>query len=156
MLIVRDIEQVRRSGLPVGLSTVCLGDGVGPAAFDACADLLRSRRGQLFTPALVVAESARLIRFKLGPSAEVRFLEFVLSDEVGVVDLSPSDWSRSLALVGQYLDRPLGLVDASIVAIAERLSIVELATMNGRDFYLVRPNHVDAFVLLPEGLVRPK
>ena len=76
MLIVRNIEQVRRSGLPVGLSTVCLGDGVGPAAFDACADLLRSRRGQLFTPALVVAESARLIRFKLGPSAEVRFLEF--------------------------------------------------------------------------------
>jgi uncharacterized protein len=122
----------------------------------ACADLLRSRRGQLFTSALVVAESARLIRFKLGPSAEVRFLEFVTSDEVRVVDLTASDWTRSLALVGQYLDRPLGLVDASIVAIAERLSIVELATMNGRDFYLVRPKHVDAFVLYPEGLARTR
>ena len=38
--------------------------------------------------AWVVAESARLIRFKLGPSAEVRFLQFVTSDEVRVVDLT--------------------------------------------------------------------
>ena len=45
----------------------------------ACAGLLRARRGNLFTPALVVAESARLIRFKLGPLAEVKFLQFVTS-----------------------------------------------------------------------------
>ena len=56
--------------------------------------------------------------------------------------------------MGQYLDRPVGLVDASIVAVAERLGIAELATMNGRDFYLARPKHIDAFVLLPEGLAR--
>jgi uncharacterized protein len=120
----------------------------------ACADLLLQRRTELCTPALVVAESARLIRFKLGASAEERFLRFVVSDLVLIVDLTAADWSRTLELVGQYLDRPLGLVDASIVAVAERLGIHELATMNGRDFYLVRPGHVDSFTLLPEGLAR--
>jgi uncharacterized protein len=76
-----------------------------------------------------------LIRFKLGAPAEVKFLQFVIGREVSVVDLAESDWNRSADLVGQYVDRPLGLVDASIVAVAERLEIVELATMNGRDFY---------------------
>jgi uncharacterized protein len=85
----------------------------------------------------------------------IPWLAFVLQQEAPV-DLTALDWSRSLTLVTQYLDRPLGLVDASIVAVAERLSIVELATMNGRDFYLGRPNHVDGFVLLPEGLARTK
>ncbi len=82
------------------------------------------------------------------------FLRFVISDSVLIVDLTAADWSRSLELVGQYLDRPLGLVDASIVAVAERLGISDLATMNGRDFYLVRPGHVESFTLLPDGLAR--
>ncbi|MHB2022060.1 MAG: hypothetical protein ACYCO3_01820 [Mycobacteriales bacterium] len=40
-------------------------------------------------------------------------------------------------------------MEASIVAVAERLNLTELATLNRRDFTVVRPRHVDAFTLLP-------
>jgi uncharacterized protein len=42
-----------------------------------------------------------------------------------------------------------GTVDASIVATAERLGIREIATVDRRHFTVVRPDHVDAFTLLP-------
>ncbi len=49
----------------------------------------------------------------------------------------------------QYASLGLGGTDASIVAIAERLHIAQIATMDRRHFAVVRPRHVDAFTLLP-------
>ena len=43
----------------------------------------------------------------------------------------------------------LGFVDASIVAMAERLKLPSLVTTDRRDFARVRPAHVAAFQLLP-------
>lgn len=45
----------------------------------------------------------------------------------------------------------MGGTDASIVAIAERLGVTQIATLDRRHFGVVRPNHVDAFTLLPSG-----
>ena len=56
-----------------------------------------------------------------------------------VVDTGP--------LVDRYLD--LGFVDASVVAVAERLDIDTVATINHRDFRVVRPEHATAFTLVP-------
>ncbi len=49
----------------------------------------------------------------------------------------------------KYADMDLGTVDAAVIAIAERLNIVTLATINTRDFRVVRPAHCDAFELVP-------
>lgn len=46
----------------------------------------------------------------------------------------------------------LGTTDASIVALAERLQLGEIATLDRRHFSVVRPAHIDAFTLLPERL----
>jgi predicted nucleic acid-binding protein len=43
----------------------------------------------------------------------------------------------------------LGAVDASVIAAAERLGVREVATLDRRHFAAVRPQHVDAFTLLP-------
>jgi len=43
----------------------------------------------------------------------------------------------------------LGTVDASLVAVAERLKIIRLASFNTKDFYTVRPTHTKAFELVP-------
>ena len=53
------------------------------------------------------------------------------------------------ALVEQYADLGLGGTDASIVAIAERLGITQVATFDRRHFTVVRPAHVQTFTLLP-------
>jgi hypothetical protein len=44
---------------------------------------------------------------------------------------------------------PLGSVDASVIAVAERLAIQEVATLDRRHFSVVRPLHVAALTLLP-------
>jgi predicted nucleic acid-binding protein len=55
-------------------------------------------------------------------------------------------------LVEMYADLPLGAVDASVIAVAERLRISEVATLDRRHFTVVRPNHTSALLLLPEKL----
>lgn len=55
-------------------------------------------------------------------------------------------------LVERYADLHLGTTDASIIALAERLGVTEIATIDRRHFTAVRPRHVDAFTLLPETL----
>ena len=52
-------------------------------------------------------------------------------------------------LVETYLDLPLGVVDAAVVAVAERLNLTEVATIDHRHFTVVRPRHVQSFTLLP-------
>lgn len=66
-----------------------------------------------------------------------------------VIDLTSNDWRRVAELVERCADMDLGTVDAAVIAIAERLNIVTLATINPRDFRVVKPAHCDAFKLVP-------
>jgi uncharacterized protein len=79
---------------------------------------------------------------------EARFGRLVTSRRIDFVDLTPDDYMRCVELIEVYADLGLTFVDASVVAVAERLGIV-LATLNRRDFTVARPRHVDAFDLLP-------
>lgn len=116
---------------------------------DRCAQLLRDYRGELFVPAPVVPETAWLIERNLGPAAEARFIRLITSGMLIVADLAVIDYNRCAELIDAYADLGLGLVDASVVAIAEKLDIVTIASLNHRDFNVVRPSHVTAFELLP-------
>lgn len=65
------------------------------------------------------------------------------------MDLVAEDARRAAALVRTYADMPLGTTDATVVAIAERLGLAEVATLDRRHFTVVRPAHVSALTLLP-------
>lgn len=52
-------------------------------------------------------------------------------------------------LVQQYANFPLGTADASVIALAERLGLHEVGTLDRRNFTVVRPLHVTALTLLP-------
>jgi predicted nucleic acid-binding protein len=52
-------------------------------------------------------------------------------------------------LVKPYADLPLGTCDAAVIALAERLHVDEVATLDLRHFTVVRPRHVTALTLLP-------
>ena len=52
-------------------------------------------------------------------------------------------------LVETYADFPLGTTAASVIALAERLDIAEIATLDRRHFTAVRPRHTNALTLLP-------
>ena len=114
-----------------------------------CAAVLRRYHGQLLMAAPAVAETAWMIESRLGPAAEARFLRLITTGEFDVVDLTLDDYDRCIQLIETYADMGLGLVDASVVTIAERFRIGTIATLNRRDFTVVRPRHVEAFELLP-------
>lgn len=63
--------------------------------------------------------------------------------------MTAADWLRIAELVAKYHDLPLGTVDACLVALAERLRIATVVTLDARHFRVVRPAHVDAFTLVP-------
>jgi predicted nucleic acid-binding protein len=97
----------------------------------------------------VVTESALLIRSRLGDATEQVFVASVAAGDFSVEDLTEVDYHRCAELLATYADLHLGFVDASVVAVAERLEITQIATLNHRHFRVVRPRHVDAFELLP-------
>lgn len=90
-----------------------------------------------------------LIGSRLGTHAEVRFLGDLAAGEFAIEKVMASDWLRIAELVSRYRDLPLGTVDGSVVATAERLRITEIATLDRRHFSVVRPTHTDAFDLVP-------
>jgi predicted nucleic acid-binding protein len=59
------------------------------------------------------------------------------------------DLARMAVLVERYANFPLGGSDAAVVALAERLKITEVLTIDRRHFSAVRPAHVPAFTLRP-------
>jgi predicted nucleic acid-binding protein len=112
-------------------------------------ELLGSHPGPLVIPTLVLTEVAYLVATRLGTTAEIRFLGDLAAGSFIVEPVAPADWLRIAELAGRDRDLPLGTVDASVVAAAERLGIVEVATVDHRHFGVVRPTHTNAFVLLP-------
>lgn len=100
-------------------------------------------------PVLVVAEAARLVGTRLGPEPEVRFLGDLAGRAFVTLPVQEDDWIRIAELVSRYRDLPLGTVDASIIAVAERLGVATIATLDRSHFSIVSPAHVDTFELLP-------
>jgi uncharacterized protein len=119
------------------------------ADHDRCAALLRDHPGELHVPAPVIPETAWQIERNLGARSEAAFLRLITSERLHVVDLTLADWARCIALIETYADLGLGLVDASVIAVAERLPLTTIATLNDRDVRDVRPAHTKAFDLIP-------
>ena len=115
----------------------------------ACRRLLETHPGPLLVPMLVITEVTFLLRKRLGAELEIRFLGDLAQGTLIVERVVAGDWLRIAELVSKYRDLQLGTVDASIVAAAERLGTTTIATLDRRDFGVMRPAHVSAFDLLP-------
>lgn len=97
----------------------------------------------------MITEVAYLIATRLSIESEIRFVGDLSSGAFSIEPVPASDWMRIAELVGRYRDLPLGTVDASVVATAERLDITEIATVDRRHFSVVRPSHASGFDLVP-------
>jgi uncharacterized protein len=68
-----------------------------------------------------------------------------------LTELTPGDISRSVEILQKYADTRIDFVDASVAAVAERLDVTRILTLDQRDFSLIRPKHCDYFELLPSN-----
>lgn len=117
--------------------------------YDSCRQLLATHPGPLLATVPVITETAWMIESRLGPEAEASFLDSFDSGELIRVDLEDADWQRVAELIREYADLSLGTVDASTIAVAERRRLTTIATLNHRDFRVVRPRHVAGFEIVP-------
>jgi uncharacterized protein len=118
----------------------------------ACVELFtapHTARRELLVPATVVAEVGYLLAREAGARVESLFLRSLAGGDFTSADLTSTDYARTADLVNTYGSLPPGTTDASVVAIAERLGLTDVATLDRRHFTLVRPRHVDALTLLP-------
>lgn len=97
----------------------------------------------------MITEAAYLIGTRLGAEPEVRFLGDLASGAFTVEPVAAADWLRIAELVHTYSDLPLGTVDASVVTVAERLGITDIATIDRRHFSVVRPADDLVLEILP-------
>jgi predicted nucleic acid-binding protein len=97
----------------------------------------------------VLAETGWLLDRQLGPAAEAALYRSVADGEIVVEPLSRADWTRIAELAERYSDQNLGGVDAGLIAVAERLGLTTIATLDRRHFGVVRPNHVKVLTLIP-------
>jgi len=100
----------------------------------ACVRLLASWSGGLVIPEPVLGETCNLLRnhVRNGPSLEARFLDAVAREDgdFEVVNPTKGDRRRAADLAMQLVAAPLGYVDAVIIAMAERLTIADIATVD--------------------------
>ena len=108
---------------------------------------LRSHPDTLVAPVSILPEVAYLLRERIGVQAEHAFAMSVANGEIAVEGLVRRDFVRAGELMSVY--DWLGFVDATIIAVAERLKMASVATTDRRHFGAVRPAHTERFTLVP-------
>lgn len=103
----------------------------------------------MLLPVTVLPEICYLVQRRLGGEAEIRFVGAVADGEFGIEPLEPADLRRALELLETYRDLAIGFVDATVIAVAERLDAASVLTTDRRHFAAVRPRHVERFILAP-------
>ncbi len=111
--------------------------------------ILSSVYEEIIYPIPAITETAYLILRDLGIDSLAKFLDDL--PEMKLVFEAPTDedYKRAAQLIRKYHDINIDFVDVLIVAIAERLNITKILTIDRRHFGLFRPDHCSAFEILP-------
>jgi uncharacterized protein len=109
----------------------------------------QSANERLVLPIAVLPEICYLIVSRLGHKAMRHFVSSLTTKAVQVEPVTAEDLVRVHEILDRYADNQLDFTDAAIVAMAERLFITRIYTLDCRDFSIIRPNHCDYFELLP-------
>lgn len=101
----------------------------------------------LLVPVTVIPEVTYLLKARLGDRAERQFVAALAAGELGIEPLMNADLKRCDDVLNRY--PALGFVDASVIAMAERLRVKTIATTDRRHFGQIRPAHTERFTLVP-------
>jgi len=114
-----------------------------------CVDLLAGTVEWRIIPAPVLPEVDYLCRASGGHRSFLGLLQDIRAGAYVVEHLLVEDYERVAELLETYRDLQVGFVDASVLAIVERLRETKLATLDQRHFGAMRPRHLAALELLP-------
>jgi predicted nucleic acid-binding protein len=98
---------------------------------------------------VVLPELAYLVLRNMDHHTLARFLRSVGAGQVDYLSSTPADLTRAADLLEEYADNRVDFVDCVLVAIAERMNITRMLTIDRRHFSILRPKHCDYFEILP-------
>ncbi|HMS39532.1 MAG TPA: PIN domain-containing protein [Pyrinomonadaceae bacterium] len=116
---------------------------------DATVKTLSSIYEEIMFPVPAITETAYLVQRDLGVKALATFLEDL--PEMNLLFETPTaeDYKRAAEILRKYNDANIDFVDACIAAIAERLNITKILTVDRRHFGIFKPQPCESFEILP-------
>jgi predicted nucleic acid-binding protein len=114
-----------------------------------CVTIAGQIDGQILVPDTILPETAYLLMTRRSHRVMRSFIRELQLPLWNIISLEQGDLGRVYQILEQYEDAKLDFPDATIVAMAERLNIQTVLTLDRRDFRVIRPKHVDYFSILP-------
>lgn len=118
-------------------------------AHSACTEIALDQNLRKVVVTSIIPETCYMLHRWLGHSVMRAFVKNLQNPQWHIEQIQLSDLARAGDLLHQYADLRLDLVDATLVAIAERLNVDTILTLDQRDFRVIRPSHTDHFTILP-------
>ena len=97
----------------------------------------------------VLAEVGYLIGTRLGVAAEIAALRELAGGAWDLPAIDSADLTRTLPIIERYADHSIGVADASNVVLADRYRTTTIATLDRRDFSILRPLSGGYFAIVP-------
>ncbi len=107
-------------------------------------------KNDLILPTLVLVELTYFLQKRLGHKKMRLCISTLDNSPIKFENITQDDIHRIYELLNQYSNIKLDFVDASITAIAERLNIKQILTVDKRDFNIICPTHCKHFEILPQ------
>lgn len=115
----------------------------------ACVQVAQGLNGRLIIPITVLPEAAFLIARRISHRAMRAFISKLQNPQWQIETITASDFERATQILDVYQDAALDFADGTIVAVAERMNVETILTLDRRDFQMIRPRHTTYFTLLP-------
>lgn len=107
------------------------------------------KKHTVYVPVTILPEVDYLATKYLGERVARTFLEDINQQKFSLLPLDLVDLTKATKIMARYRDLPLGLVDASLLVLAERYTINKILTLDRRHFNLIQSDKVTYFTILP-------
>lgn len=112
-----------------------------------CVKWLEKFKGELFSTEAVLTEVLYLLNFSL--IAQKAALDFILTGAIILVPSSIDSLTKAKKLMEKYRDFPMDFADATLVTLAQDLSIENIVSFDRKHFSIYRFFKTRSFTVLP-------
>jgi len=112
-----------------------------------CVEWLRQFEGTIFSSEAVLTEVIYLLNFS--SKAQSAAIDFILNGAITLVPLSLESLKKTKKLMEKYKDIPMDYADATLVCLAEDLSINHVMTFDSKHFSIYRLSSKKPFLIFP-------
>ncbi len=117
-------------------------------AHPLCVEWFTSFSGQLYSTEPVLTEVLYLLNFSL--KAQQAALDYVLRDIVTLIPSNVHSLKTIRSLMEKYSDLPMDFADATLVSLANESEVINIVTLDHRDFAIYRTSNNHGFEIFPK------